>query len=479
MDAERGTTTWIQDTAKRSLPVLQLQDASTQRRQHSYHGNESSLLPTLPPYRRCSSERLLHSWDVLSCGQLGLQSSVAVKGETAPLGEDAGARGPPSGRRFSAQDMATGMASSTAPTSTQLLAHMIFTSSEPLALRTFLLVYRQWMSPAELLGALADYYFVQLLKSDVTHRQRVLDILAQWMNDYWLDDFANSPDMMLKCECLMREAGRPAALPSVRFNPGTATAPPAPAAAAQRTTRSLDILSFPLLQLAQELTLLDAEVLRLVRPLDIVMYSMPSSPAAPAIRRVSEHFNAVATWIASEVVCVANIKKRVCALKAVIALGHELWKLHNFNGVMAVVAGLNMHAVLRLKRTWRALPSKWRLRCATLEAHMDVEHSFHAYREAIAVAPLTALPYFGVTLRDVALLNEACGLSKSGVIVLEQVDQLAAIVNDIVVRYAAVLPARYSSMPAVREYLCVLGHRMNQDSLLHFSLLCEPAFEAE
>lgn len=132
-------------------------------------------------------------------------------------------------------------------------------------------------------------------------------------------------------------------------------------------------------------TQLDVSVQQELRPYDIV--SFKEDQCAASIRRQADHFNTVRThevnarahthpphsrtlalyltegreqislWVASEIVQVGNMSKRVHVLQTMIALAsvrtshllcagtnrfvQKLKKLQNYNSLMALIAGLN------------------------------------------------------------------------------------------------------------------------------------------
>ncbi|KAI8836341.1 ras guanine nucleotide exchange factor domain-containing protein [Chytridium lagenaria] len=122
-------------------------------------------------------------------------------------------------------------------------------------------------------------------------------------------------------------------------------------------------------------------------------------------------FNRVAYGVASEVVGAAKVKDRVGVLKRFIFIAHLCLKWNNFNTVFEIVAGLNLGAITRLKKTWKALPSKYWDVWNQLNRTVSDEGSYRVYRQSITLLkdrkPETPmLPYLGVNLKDLTFAED-------------------------------------------------------------------------
>jgi hypothetical protein len=71
-----------------------------------------------------------------------------------------------------------------------------------------------------------------------------------------------------------------------------------------------------------------------------------------------------------QVVTTPALKERVTALKKLIKTASALREFKNFNGLYAIVSGLSLLPVARLKETWEALPSKHK---QTFEVSLQID----------------------------------------------------------------------------------------------------------
>lgn len=129
-------------------------------------------------------------------------------------------------------------------------------------------------------------------------------------------------------------------------------------------TQQLDVLkTLTPTKLAEQLTWIDQELFRKIQPRDFLRHAYSSANQQQSKRRKSvtnkenpvlasiEHFNFVSGWVATLIVNQTCIEKRVYTFEFCLQVAVYLRQLNNFNTLMAVLAGINSAAVLRLKQT--------------------------------------------------------------------------------------------------------------------------------
>lgn len=84
----------------------------------------------------------------------------------------------------------------------------------------------------------------------------------------------------------------------------------------------------------------------------------------------------------------------------------HLRALNNFSSLMAIVAGLNNSAVLRLKKTLVDVPADSLKLYQEYEALMKSEANYRTYREALRAATPPCIPYLGVHVQDLTFMDE-------------------------------------------------------------------------
>ncbi|KAI8815016.1 ras guanine nucleotide exchange factor domain-containing protein [Cladochytrium replicatum] len=132
---------------------------------------------------------------------------------------------------------------------------------------------------------------------------------------------------------------------------------------------------------------------------------------APNLIALIKWFNRASYGVASEVVREHRIRNRVTILKRWIYIAHLCVGWNNFSTVFQIVAGLNVGAVARLKKTWKALPKKYWDVWTILNHLASSEGSYKTYRASLesvrqksAEAPV--MPYLGLTLKDLTFAED-------------------------------------------------------------------------
>uniref|UniRef100_A0A8C8FPI8 Uncharacterized protein n=1 Tax=Oncorhynchus tshawytscha TaxID=74940 RepID=A0A8C8FPI8_ONCTS len=135
-------------------------------------------------------------------------------------------------------------------------------------------------------------------------------------------------------------------------------------------------------------------------------------------------------------------KHRARALEFFIDVARECFNIGNFNSLMAIITGMNMSPVSRLKKTWSKVNTD---KFDILEHQMDPSSNFSNYRTALRGATqrsITAhsnqekivIPFFSLLIKDIYFLNEGCASRLSnGHVNFEKLWDLAKQVSEFLV----------------------------------------------
>ena len=82
------------------------------------------------------------------------------------------------------------------------------------------------------------------------------------------------------------------------------------------------------------------------------------------------------------------------------------YQLNNFSSLMACLGGLNNAAILRLKHTKSSVPKRTIEMLDNLMAIMSPEKSYSVYRNTLKQVQPPVVPYIGVFLSDLTMLDE-------------------------------------------------------------------------
>ncbi|XP_022079726.1 ras-GEF domain-containing family member 1B-like isoform X3 [Acanthaster planci] len=180
--------------------------------------------------------------------------------------------------------------------------------------------------------------------------------------------------------------------------------------------------------LAQQLTHIELERLANIGPEEFVQSFMKEEKNEAALRLLDlkrtknleayvEWFNRLSYLVATEVCMHIKKKHRAKLIEYFIDVARECYNIGNFNSLMAIMSGLNLSPVTRLKKTWgKVNMDKFEI----LEHQMDPTGNFNTYRQSLRAAMQRALgaqdgacdkiviPFFSLFVKDLYFLNEGC-----------------------------------------------------------------------
>uniref|UniRef100_A0A8C4M1N9 RasGEF domain family member 1C n=1 Tax=Equus asinus asinus TaxID=83772 RepID=A0A8C4M1N9_EQUAS len=147
----------------------------------------------------------------------------------------------------------------------------------------------------------------------------------------------------------------------------------------------------------------------------------PLAPSGPRdktnnLEAYVKWFNRLCYLVATEICMPAKKKQRAQVIEFFIDVARECFNIGNFNSLMAIISGMNMSPVSRLKKTWAKVKTA---KFFVLEHQMDPTGNFYNYRTALRGAAhrsLTAhssrekivIPFFSLFIKDIYFLNEGC-----------------------------------------------------------------------
>mmetsp|Transcript_637 Transcript_637/g.885 ORF Transcript_637/g.885 Transcript_637/m.885 type:complete len:501 (+) Transcript_637:242-1744(+) len=234
-------------------------------------------------------------------------------------------------------------------------------------------------------------------------------------------------------------------------------------------------------EVAQQLTLIEHDIFKDIQ--DVEFHNLNWKKEDPKVRRklaanilrMVERFNTVSFWVATEIVMKTDIKDRVVALKKFISVAEALAQMNNFNGVMEVIAGLNLFAVERLRNTWAQVPSKMEQVVRDLNALMENRGNYKEYRNALKNCKGPCVPYLGVCLRDIIFIEEGNTNfidKKPEVINFEKIRLTGDVLINQVRKYQ-LMPYPFDHNEVLQDFLKKLLI-LPEELLYKHSLICEP-----
>ncbi|XP_073913573.1 ras-GEF domain-containing family member 1C isoform X2 [Castor canadensis] len=171
-------------------------------------------------------------------------------------------------------------------------------------------------------------------------------------------------------------------------------------------------------------------------------------------------FNRLCYLVATEICMPAKKKQRAQVIEFFIDVARECFNIGNFNSLMAIISGMNMSPVSRLKKTWAKVKTA---KFFILEHQMDPTGNFCNYRTALRGAAhrsLTAhssrekivIPFFSLLIKDIYFLNEGCANRlPNGHVNFEKFLELAKQVGEFITWKQVECP--FEQDPSITHYL--------------------------
>jgi hypothetical protein len=164
--------------------------------------------------------------------------------------------------------------------------------------------------------------------------------------------------------------------------------------------------------LADEMTRIDWVMFSAIRLRDFVRHvSLPLEAkerckSLTNVNRMISHFNHIARWVANMILMRDKAKHRALMLEKFMTIALKLRQLNNYNGLAAVLAGINGTAIHRLSQTRALVPQDVQKRFARLVILMGTQKSHFAYRLAWENSSLPRIPFIPLHRRDLVSAEE-------------------------------------------------------------------------
>ncbi|KAJ5079686.1 ras guanine nucleotide exchange factor i-related [Anaeramoeba ignava] len=162
-------------------------------------------------------------------------------------------------------------------------------------------------------------------------------------------------------------------------------------------------------EIARQLTLIEFQVYTKISPTELLNQAWNKAKykhRAPNVLAFIQRFNDVSLWVATCVVRRDKPKSRANIINKFIKIAEHCRKLNNFNGLTAILAGLNSSPIFRLKKSWEIVKQSHYDTYQSLQTEMSSTQSYKAYRESLKQANPPCIPYLGIYLTDLTFIED-------------------------------------------------------------------------
>ncbi|XP_056640209.1 guanine nucleotide-releasing factor 2 isoform X1 [Diorhabda sublineata] len=165
--------------------------------------------------------------------------------------------------------------------------------------------------------------------------------------------------------------------------------------------RNSTLLCFKSEQIAEQMTLLDAELFMKIEIPEVLIWAQEQNEErSPNLTKFTEHFNKMSYWARTKILTADGKDAREKYFAKFIKIMKHLRKINNFNSYLALLSALDSAPVRRLE--WqKQVQEGLKEYCALI----DSSSSFRAYRMALAETQPPCIPYIGLVLQDLTFVH--------------------------------------------------------------------------
>jgi len=292
-------------------------------------------------------------------------------------------------------------------------------------LSTFLITYRLFMSPCQLLERL-----ISAFHSNISSREMACNLIKAWLdrNGFEFEEaslrlavssFLETPEMASWAEDLRERLGvvKPRGGLSTREEHTTfgllKRSIPEPIIPKRLTGHFDQLLDFDSCELARQLSLIDHTLYQLITPVELLLSTRGAEKQAH-LSALIERNELVQGWVKSEILKEQLNTQRVRLLEKFVGVASFCREIGNFNGVVTIVTALNHPSIRRLTKLWSSVSPKLRSVVEALERLISEKDGYSGLHQAINSNTHPAcVPFIGMFLYDLVELNSTPDLLSS------------------------------------------------------------------
>ncbi|KAJ3347094.1 Ras protein-specific guanine nucleotide-releasing factor [Entophlyctis luteolus] len=369
-------------------------------------------------------------------------------------------------------------------------------NDDPYFVDTFLLTFRSFITPIEVLCHLLGQYFCELIEqptaADIEYFERikeplqikVLLTLLRWVGNYWhdfiintelramLDDFIfdvcniESNDIcktygMQLQQLANHQTDKYSEIQEIYRN-------------VSRRGKAMESMFMDIKPsvLGQQLCLYCFSLFRNIHAIEYLDQIWSGKKEdTPFLSYFIERFDKESYWVATEILSERNLKRRIQILKNVILATEASVSHNNFFSLFSFISGLNLSPVSRLKKTWGGLPDPIKSIYQKIEKLADPSRNMKNYRDLLATVAPPIVPFLPIYLKDLTFMNDGNEKFIDGMINFERLRMMGCRVKEIV--SLAEVNYSFSPDPAIQNFIAMPLVETSLAKLKEMSCLCE------
>ncbi|XP_048884281.1 rap guanine nucleotide exchange factor 6-like isoform X2 [Brienomyrus brachyistius] len=197
----------------------------------------------------------------------------------------------------------------------------------------------------------------------------------------------------------------------------------------------MNLLQLNTMEVAAQLSVRDFELFRSIESTEYVDDLFKLEPAAGEthLKQFEELINQETFWVATEILKEPNTLKRMKTIKHFIKIALHCRECKNFNSMFAIISGLNLAPVARLRSTWEKLPNKYEKLFRDLQDLFDPSRNMAKYRNVLSAPNIQPpiIPLFPVLKKDLTFLHEGNDNNVEGLVNFEKLRMIAQEIRNV------------------------------------------------
>ncbi|KAM6224295.1 rap guanine nucleotide exchange factor 6 [Rhynchocyon petersi] len=198
----------------------------------------------------------------------------------------------------------------------------------------------------------------------------------------------------------------------------------------------LSMLQLSTIEVATQLSMRDFDLFRNIEPTEYIddLFKLNSKTGNTHLKEFEDVVNQETFWVASEILTESNQLKRMKIIKHFIKIALHCRECKNFNSMFAIVSGLNLAPVARLRGTWEKLPNKYEKHLQDLQDLFDPSRNMAKYRNILSSQSMQPpiIPLFPVVKKDMTFLHEGNDSKVDGLVNFEKLRMIAKEIRQVI-----------------------------------------------
>ncbi|XP_062976793.1 rap guanine nucleotide exchange factor 6 isoform X11 [Elgaria multicarinata webbii] len=198
----------------------------------------------------------------------------------------------------------------------------------------------------------------------------------------------------------------------------------------------ISLLQLSTIEVATQLSMRDFELFRNIEPTEYIdeLYKLESKTGNANLKQFEDVINQETFWVATEILSEPNPLKRMKIVKHFIKIALHCRECKNFNSMFAVISGLNLAPVARLRGTWEKLPNKYEKHLRDLQDLFDPSRNMAKYRNILSSQSMQPpiIPLFPVVKKDITFLHEGNDSKVDGLVNFEKLRMIAKEIRQVI-----------------------------------------------